>query len=142
MIAYPQEDGSWRYLLAPWDLDLTMGHESSAETQWRISDELNPPDREYNPWPLPARRMLDLSSDFRQAMLARWRELRAGEWSDAALSALLDRYEQQIYGSGAMARERERWPDSPGSEDLSQLRNWLQARLAYLDGYYEEVLGR
>ena len=142
VIAYPQEDGSWRYLLAPWDLDLTLGHEFSSETQWRVSPELNPPDREYNPWPLPAHRMIDLSSGFRQAVLTRWHELRSGEWSDPALSALLDSYEQQIYGSGAMARERERWPDSPDSENLSELRTWLQARTAYLDGYFEEAMGQ
>ena len=142
VIAYPQDDGSWRYLLAPWDLDLTFGHEFSPDTRWRISEELSAPDRAYNPWPLPANRMISLSPEFRHTVLDRWHELRASEWSDEALSALLDEYEQQIFGSGAMARERERWPDAPSSEDLSQLRAWLRARLAYLDGYFEEVMGR
>ena len=142
VIAYPQDDGSWQYLLAPWDLDLTLGHEFSPDTRWRISDELSAPDREYNPWPLPANRMISLSAEFRHAVLERWQELRASEWSDEAISALLDEYEQDIFGSGAMARERERWPDAPNAEDLSQLRSWLRSRLTYLDSYYEEVMGR
>ncbi len=142
VIAYPQPDGSWRYLVAPWDLDLTMGHVFSPETAWRISPELTSPDREYNPWSLPAHHMIALSPEFRRTILDRWRELRAGEWSDEALSALLDDYERQIYASGAMARERARWPDAPTSEDLSQLRSWLQARLNYLDSYYEEAMGQ
>ena len=135
VIAYPQADGSWCYLMAPWDLDLTMGQDYSAEEPWRIAPERISPDREYNPWPRNVVRMME-GRDFQQAMRARWQTLRAGDWSDEALSALLDEYEAQIYGSGAMARERERWPDAPASEDLSELRTWLRARLAYLDGCF------
>ena len=129
-------------LLAPWDLDLTWGHDYSADSDWRIASELTPPDQYYNPWSLPGSRMAALSPDFRAMMLARWHELRQGEWSDAALSALFDSYEQQVFGSGAMARDQARWPDAPHARDLSELRDWTGARLVYLDGYFEEVLGQ
>ena len=88
-----------------------------------------------DPWPTSISRMIHTPA-FRQALAERWQALRSGDWSDEALSALLDDYEAQICGSGAMAREGRRWPDAKRSEDLSELRTWLQARLAWLDGYF------
>lgn len=139
VIAYPQGGGNYKYLLAPWDLDLTWGNRYSSEGEWHVVSYENDPEKEFHAWALPADRNLKLDPEFGKKLLARWQELRAGAWSDEALTARIDSYEADIYGSGAMARERGRWPTSPTSENLDRFRAYCETRMAFLDGYFEEV---
>lgn len=141
IIVYPMPEGGYRYLLAPWDLDLTWGSRHDFESEWRIGNDRLQPEKEFHAlWSLPGDRMAHLSADFRANMLARWRELRAGPWSDAALMAQMDAYEEEIFGSGAMARDHSRWPTAPAADDLGLFREYGLARLAFLDSYFEEAM--
>lgn len=143
IIAYPEGDGTFRLLLAPWDLDLTWGNRHNSEEEWMVSPYAITPEKEFHAlWALPADRWISVSPTFRAQMLERWRDLRSGPWSDAALCADMDIYEAMIYGSGAMARDRLRWPTAPASEDLSAFRAYGLRRVEVLDSYFEEVLGK
>lgn len=142
IISYPV-NGDYKYLLAPWDLDLSWGNDHDNTSEWQTTAYAYAPDGMFSTlWSLPAERCLHDSAEYRAACLARWRELRAGPWSDEALNQAFDRYEAQIYGSGAMAREAERWPTSPTSENLDRFRSYGMARTAFLDGYFEEVFAQ
>ena len=141
LIVYPDQDAEYRILMAPWDMDLAWGNSYSVEGDWHGAYYTGSYDDEFHArWTLPADRMLALSADMRAALLARWRELRAGPWSDAAMMAQLDTYEAQIYASGAMARDCDRWPTAPSFESLDRFRAYVLARLDFLDGYFEEAM--
>ena len=74
----------------------------------------------------------------------RYTELRAGSWSDQAISEMLDGFEQDIYGSGAYLREMERWPKGEyrdPEEGLSRFRAYVQARLRSMDEYIGKLGG-
>ena len=138
VIAYPQADGSYRCLLAPWDLDLTFGNQYSPDNEWHTLPYTIPPERKFKAWTLPATRMISISSSFRQKLYSTYQAMRQDEWSETALMEMVDAYEADIYFSGAMAREHSRWPTAPTSENLDEFRAFLAARLQYLDSYFVE----
>lgn len=142
IIAYPKGD-SFLYLLAPWDLDLTWGNQINSNNEWRIDAYTLSPETEFHAkYSLPADRWISLSNTFRAHAYTRWKELRASTWSDNSIIDEINRYETAIYGSGAMAREIERWPTAPYSENLSQFQEYGLQRLSILDSYFKEVLGQ
>ena len=74
--------------------------------------------------------------------LDRYRELRAGAWSEQAILEQLDNYEAQIFDSGAYVRDRERWVNGSYVETrtrLSGFKRYVLARLEAMDEYYESL---
>ncbi len=138
LLAYPQADGSYRCLLAPWDFDLTFGNQYSPDNEWKSLPYAISPDQKFKAWTLPATRMSAISPAFWQKLCADYQAYRQGAWSETALMELLDAYEADIYFSGAMAREHDRWPTAPYAENLDEFRAYLSARLQYLDHYFAE----
>lgn len=71
----------------------------------------------------------------------RYDELRNSDWETNNLLNTLSSYEEQIYGSGAMLSDHERWPDSAYTENADELKDYVETRLIYLDQFIE-TLGR
>lgn len=132
-----QTENGVRILFTPWDFDLSWGAYSAESTEL-----LNPADNvlmNLN----PIHRLLELGdSETLQAVLRRYSELRAGEWSDERLQALADSCEADIFASGAYERDCWRWPESPHSEgqsDLADFRSYVRQRAAAMDSFMEQL---
>ena len=69
---------------------------------------------------------------------ARYQELREGPWSDTAMMEALNRYEADIYGSGAFMRTMNRWPEAlynNPSTGLGEFKDYVLNRLKCMDEY-------
>ena len=129
--------------MIPWDFDLTLGQPS-------YNDNENPAGFiAYRPEFIA---VMSEVPGFSDALTARWRSLRAGAWSDAALSARMDGYRQTmgdvVYDNFTV------WPIEEiefgwdGKDYLYEIesydaehervRAWLPQRLAWLDDNIED----
>lgn len=136
--------GEYVALYTPWDLDQTWGNMWSTKSPNWIEPYSVGPDRntmmKLNPVYLLMRAGDDKTTD---AVKERYRELRVGAWSNEAISALLDKYEAQVFGSGAYLRDIERWPMSSQLSDpsagLTSLKEHVMSRLDYVDDFIESI---
>lgn len=134
-------NGDTAYLITPWDFDLSWGNtydESDPNfTVCTVGPEVNLTFEPFAPL---------LECDFASLaprILARYQQLRSGPWSDEAMDALLNGYENAIFRSGAYARDTGRWSDSTqtNQEDLSNFRAMVKARMACMDEYVRSYFG-
>ncbi len=114
-----------------WDFDLAMGN--------LLGGGLGAPEG----WQLCAGRWIGRlleDPDFVAAVAARYRELRSGAWSDAAMAAILDEATEALREAGP--RNDRRWYRGQGLTFESrgaELRAWLTARLAWVDSSVENL---
>ena len=73
----------------------------------------------------------------------KYKKLRSDKWSDEAIFSMLDKYEKEVYGSGAFFRDEDRWPENYHSdnEDLSDFKAYVASRIHYFDDYMNETYG-
>ncbi len=134
-------DGERKLIYTPWDMDATWGNESGFQfIDYRIDPSDNSLEMTLNPVSvlLNNDNQLGLSKKIKQ----RYTELRQESWSDQAVDAMLDGFEQDIYGSGAYVRDAERWPHG-GYQDpdiaLSRFRTYVHKRFESLDAFIENL---
>ncbi|MBR6918687.1 MAG: CotH kinase family protein [Clostridia bacterium] len=130
-------------LYTPWDLDRTWGnvwdsakknftcHEGDASVNCLM--KLN-----------PVYFLIMYGDDEALSSLKdKYAALRAGGWSDDALSEMIDLYEKQIFSSGAYLRDVERWPASSRLDDpstgLARFKEYVMERLGYMDSYIDAL---
>lgn len=136
-LSFHNKDGKTIALYTPWDVDLSFGHYLAgeiAETTYVYRSSKNV-DETLTP-AHALQRGGDKTID--QELSARYHELRNTYWSEAHIDELLDKYEAQIYNSGAFRRDIVRWPESRHNSEGEQLdffRNYVHERLAYMDQY-------
>lgn len=148
---YFSRDAGGLARLIPWDFDLTLG-------QPTVSGDANvPPNDQPGGWIIHRTnlsRALAAVPDIVQALGPRWRALRAGPLSDAAMLARLDAY-QVTLSPDAVAQNLDIWPlaqidyskttyapyslypVSSYADEVSKLRAFLTARLAWLDAHID-----
>jgi hypothetical protein len=117
-----------RFIFVPWDYDATFGRNWEASrvdpTAWLSN-------------PLLDRLLGDPA--YRQRFAARWRELRAREFSVANLRHRIDENARTL--GPAVERNAARWEQPEGAppnrqsfdEDLRQMKEWVAARTQWLD---------
>lgn len=124
----------------PWDLDHSLGN---ASLEWALGPAgWIPAER---PWVAQLK-----DAELRGAMLARWRQLRAGGLREA----LLVRADGLARTLRAPARRNfARWPILPSPmvqaqsgrpsyrEEVEAMKRWLDARIAWLDGALADAAG-
>ena len=127
-------------LFTPWDLDAVWGNgffEGFTEHEYTIQ----PTDNRYVMRLNPVYRLLAMGDEeMADRVRGRYAELRAGEWSDEALSLRLDALEQDIFGSGAFARDKARWPEGSYVETetgLSEFRTYVTERMSAMDEWVD-----
>lgn len=129
-------------LYTPWDMDQTWGNTWNDDAlNWcEVYGVASQDNYVLNSGVIAA--LVNRGDEVITRMVAeRYKELRRDEWSDEAVCALLDVYEKDIYQSGAYLRDMERWENatSQNPEDgLDSFREYVLARFACTDAYYEE----
>lgn len=121
------------FFFVPWDFDATFGRDWNAHhvspQRW-LSNFL------YD-------RLLS-NGEYRARYVRRWRELRQKQFSEASIIAMIEE-NARILGEAAQ-RNAKRWPTTRGNypdslnfeEDLSQMKQFVSARLRWLDGKIAE----
>ena len=116
-------------LYCPWDLNMTW-NSSPSENYLMEAGYLE-------------QMIADGDADIIKTMCNRYWSLRDTDWSDERLMAMLDCMENDIFGSGAYLRERERWPDGNYAQDvergLDDFKNIVLARVHETDLYYSRL---
>lgn len=121
----------------PWDMNISFGAlyaenkffcmESDKELETLVAFE-------------PGMRIINLDADGARASAKQtWNRWRGGAFETGQLYARMDALHTQIVDSGAMAREKERWPDGNANEDLTFMKDFTEKRLAFLDAYMEQL---
>ncbi len=137
------EEGGYRYLYTPWDLDITWGNVWVHDApNYTVAYGLAPADSVIWTSGCLYELLSNGNREVRERYLARYRELRAGAWSEEALLEQLDCLEAQIFDSGAYVRDRGRWDGGSYVSDetrLSAFKQYVLDRLAAMDHYYDQI---
>ena len=133
-------DKNQHYIIfSPWDLDQTWG-QAYTNKDLLLTETLLPPDEYYFPIYSAFSRAIDLQLlDFAQRFKDRYLELRKGILSDIVLLDRLSLFENDVFASGAILRDSSRWPLSATSQDIKELSNFVVQRMAYMDGYVQDL---
>lgn len=134
-VAKYNEDAQFGYefYFAPWDLDLTWGNVSVGEVNpvYTAFEPETVNDRVY--WET-GDRLLELDyHGAREKVQILYRQLRNTVLTDDAVEEMIMGLDDQLRGSGAFARDQERWPAGVHAENCSQLLAYAKERLAFLD---------
>lgn len=135
------EQGGYRYLYTPWDLDITWGNvwlstSANYTSPYEFTPEQNIIWESGSLYEL----LCNGNEEIWERYLNRYWELRADAWSEQALLKQLDDYEAQIFDSGAYVRDQEQWKGGsyvPVKTRLSVFKQYVLARLAAMDSYFE-----
>ena len=137
MIAAKYQDGSYKIIYAPWDMDISWGndYEDSVMYPYAIPPSQN--------WFMEVGGVAPLIAasdpDIEDLIRGKYRSLRNTVWSEEAINCLIDQYENDIFDSGAYLRDMERWPDGLYEDPkvkLSVFREHVMKRLSYMDSDY------
>lgn len=128
---------------APWDLDLTWGNKFSFSPPnytdvYKLTEDYNCIIKSGYIYQL----IFNGDSFLWEKIFDKYKLLRKTGWSEEYINFLLDKYEMDIYGSGAYLRDMERWPEgnyTDASEGLGIFRNYVMERLREADLYYERL---
>ncbi len=137
-------DENWNriILFTPWDLDTVWGN-GFAEGSSEHSYTVQPTDNRYVMQLNPVYRLLAMGDkNMAERVRGRYAELRAGDWSDEALTRRLDDLERDIFGSGAFIRDKARWPEGSYVEaetGLSEFRAYVTERMSAMDAWVDET---
>lgn len=130
---------SSRIYFAPWDMDLTWGdslREGTGEALWDVGLFPNLYSERIN-WPI-GDRLVELDvEDAREYIREKWRFLRESSFSDENLTQSVDSLVHEIRDSGALVRDRERWPDSNSGADYELFKRMALYRMNILDYYFD-----
>ena len=127
-----------KLLITPWDMDQTWRHVGDGVTSQYSDPGYDMPIE----WGTVSSLLLLGDSNIIADIKARYTYLRHGAWSNEAILAALDGYEQDIYGSGAFKRTQNRWPAglyNDSSLGLSEFKDYVIKRLECMDDYVNSL---
>ena len=144
-----QEEADGRKMgIAPWDLDGTWGR------RWDGSSELTGPSQDFETYLWAHEhgtftlydRLAASRLQWREALAARYAQLREGYFSEASLTNRFRTYAELFAESGTDSREARRWPAyHPDLQaDVDYICDWIGQRLEWLDaqyGYEADAIG-
>lgn len=132
---YDEEKKDYVMLFSPWDLDQTWGYNYvKGSPMYEEALDMHC---------LGISRLLALDTENTLAMLKeRYRELRIGTWSNANIQLILGELSDDIWKSGAMYREAERWPSEDPWQQLTdvdavQLKDYVNQQLEDMDMFMD-----
>ena len=129
ILAHREESG-YRYLFAPWDLDVSWGRddEENAEVWYAFTvfDRLVE---------------LDCGGVVRDRLAAIWQQMRACGFNAEHVERLLTSYSTQLNDSGAFYRDAVRWNRSNSYSENYSTYSYASVRFAMMDARIEEMTG-
>lgn len=132
-------DKGRKILFTPWDADNYWGNAWSDMGKNKTNEyALNADDNSLEMTVNPVSYLIEKDQSIIDLIQKKYSKLRADSWSNQTISNMLDRFEQDIYGSGAYIRDAERWPDANYQDprlSLSVFRNYVLARLHSMDNF-------
>lgn len=139
LAAYAQEDGSTLLRRVVWDLNYTFGecylYDPAIYYRHFLADSSHSMVlRDDLPYDYPA--LVQVRPQAAEELRALYRTWRREGVTPQYLIGMAREDMEELTGSGAMAREQARWPDSQADSDLSGLEQWITERFAFLDSYY------
>lgn len=130
---------SYRIYFAPWDMDLTWGDslkEGTGGQLWDVSLFTDLYSERIN-WSM-GDRLVELNvEDTQEQIRKKWESLRKGIFSDENLSLSIDSLVHMARDSGALARDKERWPGSNYGMDYELFKRMALYRMNILDHYFD-----
>ena len=127
IVAHRTEDG-YRYLFAPWDLDVSWGRDDDENAEvwydFPIFDRLVE---------------LDCGGVVRDRLAAIWKQMRENGFSGENVGSLLDGYNAALNDSGAFYRDAERWNRPNAYSENYSIYSYASARFEMMDRRIEEM---
>ena len=138
LITIKKKDGKKIAVYSPWDLDLTWGNMYDEDALNLTGQYIVNPDDDFVMKEGPVYRLLEMKDvNTGLEVKERYLQLRRNEWSDEAISRMLNEYEDDIFDSGAYARDVKKWPKSTklenSGEKLSKFKEYVKERMKHLD---------
>ena len=135
LTAKRSQDGTLKILYTPWDMDRTWGYGHSG---YEMDPSLNVV-MDTN----IVTRLMELGDEqMAKRLINRYWELRESTWSEEYLESMLLDLENDVFGSGAYAREANMWPlgqDSNQYIGFSEFIDYVYDRLWYMDDYIDTL---
>ena len=127
IVAHRTEDG-YRYLFAPWDLDVSWGRDDDENAEvwydFPIFDRLVE---------------LDCGGVVRDRLAAIWKQMRENGFSGENVGSRLDGYNAALNDSGAFYRDAERWNRPNAYSENYSIYSYASARFEMMDRRIEEM---
>ena len=127
IVAHRTEDG-YRYLFAPWDLDVSWGRDDDENAEvwydFPIFDRLVE---------------LDCGGVVRDRLAAIWKQMRENGFSGENVGSLLDSYNAALNDSGAFYRDAERWNRPNAYSENYNIYSYAAARFEMMDRRIAEM---
>ncbi len=129
-LAYRADDG--KLVMAPWDCDISFG------LNWQEQGDLHLYHEPYSFYEIQTMpifdRYLELNvNNFRQRLVDRWNELREDWLTAEEIIARANTFRAQLEDSGALTRNRKKWPKSGDTSDISYIEEFVNFRISFLD---------
>lgn len=121
------EDGGYRYLFAPWDLDVSWGRDDDENAEvWYPFDLFD--------------RLVELDcGDVRERVGRIWRQMRETAFSDENVERLITSYDVEMGDSGAFYRDAVKWNRPNFYADSYNTIAYAASRFAMMDARIEEI---
>ena len=134
--------GDGKVLYTPWDLDFTYGNIFYDRNNVLTYNYYKNTTDNVIFKTSPAYKLIELGDkEFIKMLYQKYIELRNGAWSDINIMKIIDKYEKDIYNSGAYIRDMERWEEGNyqnPSLKLSKFKSYVIERIEYMDKYMEK----
>ncbi|MBQ8617352.1 MAG: CotH kinase family protein [Clostridia bacterium] len=125
-----REEGGYRYLFGPWDLDVSWGRddEENAEVwyEFPILDRLLE---------------LDCGGVARERAKAIWQQMRENAFNEENIERLLSSYNTEMNDSGAFYRDAVKWNRPNSYSENYNIYAYACARIAMMDRRLAEITG-
>ena len=131
-LSYRADNG--KLVMAPWDCDISFG------LNWGESGDLHlyhEPYAFYEIQTMPIfDRYIELNvNDFRTTLANRWKELRETWLTTEEILTRAHIFRSLLEDSGALNRNRKKWPKSGDTTNLSYIEEFVNFRIPHLDAY-------
>lgn len=129
-----------KILYTPWDMDISWGNKwvDDGDRNFTESHYFLPEDNFTGEFGYYEEILINNDTDLLEKTAEKYAQLRNDKWSFENIDKMLDSCEADIFGSGAFIRDKERWPEGIYTDEgnLEAFKEYVHARLEYLDGYY------
>jgi len=121
-----REENGYRYLFAPWDLDVSWGRDDEENAEvWYPFDLFD--------------RLVELDcGDVRERVARIWRQMRETAFSDENIEQLITACDLEMGDSGAFYRDAVRWNRPNSFADSYNIFAYAVSRFAMMDARIEE----